>query len=62
MRYVLDASVAIKAILKEADSSLAIALREDFKQQVHELIAPDVLPAEMGHALMRSPNSPSKRH
>ena len=53
MRYVLDASVAMKSLLKEVDF-LAIALREEFKRQVHELIAPDVLPAEMGHALTRA--------
>ena len=54
MRYVLDVSVAIKSVLKEPDSPLAIALREDFKNEVHDLIAPDILPAEMGHALTRA--------
>ena len=54
MKYVLDASVALKTLLKEPDSPLALALRDDFKNQVVELIAPDFLPAEMGHALTRA--------
>ncbi|MBS0260459.1 MAG: type II toxin-antitoxin system VapC family toxin [Planctomycetes bacterium] len=54
-RLVLDASVALKMIfLKEKDSALAVALQEEFRNQVRQLIAPDILPAEMGHALMRA--------
>lgn len=54
MKYVLDASVALKMLLPEQDSPIALALREDFRNQVRELIAPDILPAEMGHALTRA--------
>jgi predicted nucleic acid-binding protein len=54
MNYVLDASVAVKMLLHEQGSDLARALREDFRNQIHELISPDVLPAEMGHALTRA--------
>lgn len=54
MKYVLDASVALKMVLNEPDSSLALALRQEYRNQIHELIAPDILPAEMGHALTRA--------
>ena len=54
MKYVLDASVAAKWFLPEADSRLALALRDDYQQQVHELIAPDVFPLEIAHALIRA--------
>lgn len=43
MKFVLDASVALKTVLKEPDSAAAIALRDDFKNQVHQLIAPDTV-------------------
>ena len=54
-RLVLDASVALKMIfVSEKDSALAVSLQDDFRNQARQLIAPDVLPAEMGHALMRA--------
>jgi predicted nucleic acid-binding protein len=42
MKFVLDASVALKWVLPEADSAKAIALRENYRKGVHELIAPDI--------------------
>ena len=51
MKYVLDASVALKWVLTEADSPKALALRDDFRKQVHELLAPDLFPIELAHAL-----------
>jgi predicted nucleic acid-binding protein len=54
MRYVLDASVALKWVLPEPDSAKAGQLRGDFQAAVHELLAPDVFPAEVGHALTRA--------
>jgi predicted nucleic acid-binding protein len=54
MKYVLDASVAVKMLLYEQDSHLALGLQDDFRRQICELIAPDLLPAEMGHALTRA--------
>lgn len=54
-KLVLDASVALKMVfVTEKDAALAVALQEEFRNQVMELIAPDFLPAEMGHALMRA--------
>lgn len=54
-RLVLDASVALKTLLpKEQHHDLALALLMEFRNRLRELIAPDLLPAEMGHALMRA--------
>lgn len=54
MKFVLDASVALKTVLNEPDSAAAIALRDDFKNRIHQLIAPDTLPIEIAHALTRA--------
>ena len=54
-KFVLDASVALKMILvSEMGSSQALSIQDEFRNQFLDLIAPDVLPAEMGHALMRA--------
>lgn len=54
-RLVLDASVALKTLLpQEQHHDLALALLMEFRSRLRELIAPDLLPAEMGHALMRA--------
>jgi predicted nucleic acid-binding protein len=54
MRYVLDANVALKWVLTEADSPKALRLRADFQAGVHEFLAPDVFPVEVAHALTRA--------
>ena len=54
MKYVLDASVAVKWVLPEVDSEKAIELQEAFEMTLHELIAPDVLAVEVAHALTRA--------
>lgn len=54
MKYVLDASVAVKWELPEADSAKAIALRDDFRWAIHEFLAPDTFPAEVAHALLKA--------
>jgi predicted nucleic acid-binding protein len=51
MKYVLDSSVALKWLLKETDSDKALRIRDDFRRQVHDLIAPDVVPVEVAHSL-----------
>jgi len=53
-KFVLDASVALKALLPEDGSEAAIALQDEFRQQIHQLIAPDTLPVEIAHALTRA--------
>jgi predicted nucleic acid-binding protein len=54
MRYVLDSSVAIKWVLPEPDAPKAVGLRDDFHNSVHELLAPDVFPIEIAHALTKA--------
>jgi len=54
MRYVLDSSAAIQWVLPEKDSAKAIRLRDDFHNAIHELLAPDIFPAEMLNALTKA--------
>ena len=54
MNYVLDSSVALKWVLPEPFSDRAIRLRDEFCKGVHSLLAPDVFPTEVGHALAKA--------
>jgi predicted nucleic acid-binding protein len=54
MKYVLDSCVAFKRAVTEALSDVAIRLRDDFRNGVHELLTPDIFPFEIGHALTRA--------
>jgi predicted nucleic acid-binding protein len=54
MKYVLDASVAFKWEVVELNSDKANLLRDDFRNGIHELIAPDFFPFELAHALTRA--------
>ena len=54
MRYVLDSNVGLKWLLPEADSDKALLIRDDYRRQVHDLIAPDVFPVEVAHSLTRA--------
>jgi predicted nucleic acid-binding protein len=38
----------------EADSAKAIVVRDEIRSRLHEAIAPDVYPIELGHALTRA--------
>lgn len=51
MKYVLDSSVALKWVLPEADSGRAIRLRDEYTNGIHELLAPDLFPAEIANGL-----------
>jgi predicted nucleic acid-binding protein len=54
MTYVLDSNVALKWVLPEADSPRAVALRDQARRGVIELLAPDFFPLEVAHALARA--------
>jgi predicted nucleic acid-binding protein len=54
VRYVLDASVAVKWLLAEADFEKAEELVLSARGGIDELIAPDFFLAECGHALFRA--------
>jgi predicted nucleic acid-binding protein len=54
MRYILDSCVALKWILKEIDTDKALQLRDDFRNGIHELLAPDIFPVEVVHSITRA--------
>ena len=54
MKYVLDSSVAFKWAVTEVDTTKALRIRANYQQGVHELIAPDIFPIEVAHAMTRA--------
>lgn len=54
MRYVFDSSVAFKWVVAEVDTDKALRLRDDFRNGIHELIAPDFFPVGVVHSLTRA--------
>lgn len=53
MNLVIDASVAAKWLFKELDAEQAQALRRDAERQGFELVAPEILPAEIANAIWK---------
>jgi len=54
MKLVRDSSVGFKWAVIEALTDKARKLRDDFLAALVELVAPDVFPIEIGHALTRA--------
>lgn len=54
MKRVLDSSVSLKWAVPEVHSDKALRLRDDYRNGVQELIAPDIFLAEIAHALTRA--------
>jgi predicted nucleic acid-binding protein len=54
MKFVVDSSVAFKWVVPESDTPRAVHLRDEFRATIHELIAPDIFPIELAHALTRA--------
>src|SRR5438874_686678 len=54
MKYVLDASVAMRWVIPDPLSLKALQLRDDYLNKIHELVAPDIFPAEAGNALTKA--------
>ncbi len=54
MKYVLDSSVAFKWAVTEVDTPKALQFRTDYQHAIHELLAPDVFPVEVAHAMTRA--------
>ena len=52
MKYVIDCSTAFKWVVTETDTPKAIRLRDDYARAVHEILAPDLFPTEIGNALL----------
>jgi hypothetical protein len=51
MKYVLDSNVALKWALPESDSGRAVRLRDEYRNGIHELVAPDIFPSEIANGL-----------
>ncbi len=54
MRAVLDSCVALKTVLPEVDTPKAVRLLNEFRAGLHELLAPDIFPIEVAHALSKA--------
>ncbi len=54
MKYVLDASVAVKWTLPEADSAQALRILDDIDDHLIEALAPNTFPVEVAHALTKA--------
>ena len=54
MRAVLDSCVALKTVLPGSDTPKAVRLLSEFRAGLHELLAPDVFPVEVAHALTKA--------
>ena len=54
MKYVLDASVAVKWELQESDSADALSLLGDIDAGLVEVVAPNTFPVEVAHALTKA--------
>lgn len=54
MRYVVDASVALKWVLPEPDAAKAIVLRDEFRSGIHQFLAHETFAVEVAHALTRA--------
>jgi predicted nucleic acid-binding protein len=54
MKYVLNASVAVRWVLPNPLRAKALGLRDDYRRQVHELIAPSHFPGEVTSALTKA--------
>jgi predicted nucleic acid-binding protein len=52
MMYVIDASVAFKWVVAEPDTPRALRLRDDYRNRIHDLLAPDLFPTEIGNAVL----------
>ena len=54
MKYVLDASVALRWVLPGPLAGKALKLRDEHLNKVHDLIAPDIFPGEPASALTKA--------
>jgi predicted nucleic acid-binding protein len=54
MKYVLDASAALRCVLPTAVTPRALRLIDEFVQQIHELIAPSHFSGEVANALTKA--------
>ena len=54
MKYVLDASAALRAVLPGPLAAQALQLQDNYLKKVHDLLAPNIFPAETASALTKA--------
>jgi predicted nucleic acid-binding protein len=54
MKYVVDASVALTAVLPGSFRAEALRLQADYQNRIHEFLAPDIFIAETASALTKA--------
>jgi predicted nucleic acid-binding protein len=54
MKYVLDISVALRWVIPDPLTAKALQLRDDYLHKLHELLAPDIFPAEAASGLTKA--------
>ena len=54
MRYVLDASVAMRWVVASPLTARALRLRDDYGKSIHQFIAPSIFPAEVASGLTKA--------
>jgi predicted nucleic acid-binding protein len=54
MRYVVDASVALTAVLPGTLRAKALQLQTDYQNRIQDLLAPDIFIAETANALTKA--------
>jgi predicted nucleic acid-binding protein len=54
MKYVLDASVALRVVLPTAVTPKAVRLRDDLRAGIHELMAPSIFMGEIASGLTKA--------
>lgn len=54
MKYVLDASVAMRWVIRHPLTLVAMRLRAEYLNKIHELLAPDIFVSETTNALTKA--------
>lgn len=54
MKYVLDASVAVRWVVAGPLTQKAIKLRDEYPRKIHELVSPDIYIDEVASALTKT--------
>lgn len=62
MKYVVGSSVAFKWEVIEADADKAIRVRDEGKRGLHQLLAPDIFPVAIAHAMTRAERQDGVSH
>lgn len=61
MKYILDASVAVRWVIPGPLTPRALQLRDEYLRKVHDPLAPDIFPGETASALTKAERQKSIR-